>query len=75
VELDVRRYCSRLTQPWWRLERPLRVNISISGDSYGPPSHPGTRHGRCQAETGRESRYVCFPAISAASPLGGRHGG
>ena len=24
-ELDVRRYCSRLTQPWWRVERPLRV--------------------------------------------------
>ena len=24
-----------------------------SGSGYGPPSRPGTRDGRCQAETGR----------------------
>jgi len=35
---------------------------------YEAPSHPGARHGPCQAESGHESRYVRFPAVSAASP-------
>ena len=39
-----------------------------SAVGYGPPSRHGARHDRCQAESSRESRYVCFPAISAASP-------
>jgi hypothetical protein len=39
-----------------------------SRPGYGPPCRPGARHDRCQAVSGRESRYVCFSAISAASP-------
>jgi hypothetical protein len=74
----VRKYIARGLEPpvyGPRQPRPRRIEPvsaftadSHSGCGYKPPARPGGRHGRCQAGSGRESRYVRFPAVTAASP-------
>jgi hypothetical protein len=44
------------------------ANGEPSTHGYEASSHQDAQHDRCQAESGRESRYVCSAAISAASP-------
>ena len=51
------------------------VPIRRSARGYRPPSRPGVRHDRCQAETSRESRVRPLSRGSGAFTLSSRHGG
>ena len=52
-----------------------RLGRLAEEEGLEPPVRPGAQHDRCQAESGRESRYVCFSRNFGGFTLSSRHGG
>ena len=52
-----------------------RAWLTMSEFGYGPPSRPGTRQDRSQAESGRESPLRPLSRDFGSFTLSSRHGG